>query len=267
MIYEIRQGRVVAPLFKDWQETMIWSCLQNVMGHLYATSTEQPDAAMAILGDFCFFAGRPNRELVGYKPEWCRQDFIIMVPETSEWGDLIESVWQEHAKKVIRYAMKKEADVFSEEKLQRIVASLSPEYCLKRIDRELFELCSKIAWCRDLVSVYESYEQYAAKGLGIVVLRDREVVSGASSYTAYDGGIEIEIDTRSDYRRRGLAAVCGAKLILECVERGWYPSWDAQNLWSVSLAEKLGYHFSHEYTAYEIYGYQGGDRPRSQAFF
>ena len=51
----------------------------------------------------------------------------------------------------------------------------------------------------------------------------------------------------------GLASVCGAKLILECQERKLYPSWDAQNLWSVALAEKLGYHFSYEYTAYEVW--------------
>lgn len=255
MIYEIRQGSIVAPLFEGWQETMIWSCLQNVMGHLYATAPEQPDAAMAILGDFCFMAGRPDKELAGYKPEWCGQNFIIMVPETSAWGELIERTWGDRAKKVIRYAMKKEPDAFSEVKLKQIAASLSPEYCLKKIDRELFEICGEIAWCQDLVSVYESYEQYAVRGLGIVALKDGEVVSGASSYTAYDGGIEIEIDTRPDYRRLGLASVCGAKLILECMARGWYPSWDAQNLWSVSLAEKLGYRFSHEYTAYEIHGY------------
>lgn len=255
MIYEISQGSVVAPLFGDWQETMIWSCLQNIMGRLYATAPEQPDAAMAILGDFCFLAGRPDRELVSYKPEWCRQDFIIMVPETSEWGNLIERVWRERAKRVVRYAMKKETGAFSEEKLRSIVDSLAPEYRLKNIDRELFDRCGRLAWCRDLVSVYESYEQYAARGMGIVALRDGEVVSGASSYSAYDQGIEIEIDTRQDFRRRGLASACGAKLILECVARGWYPSWDAQNLWSVSLAEKLGYHFSHEYTAYEIHGY------------
>ena len=64
------------------------------------------------------------------------------------------------------------------------------------------------------------------------------------------GGIEIE--TREDYRRKGLAYICGAKLILECLKREWYPSWDAQNKWSVSLAEKLGYHFAYEYTAYEV---------------
>lgn len=60
---------------------------------------------------------------------------------------------------------------------------------------------------------------------------------------------------RIDQRRKGLASVCGAKLILECMKRGLYPSWDAQNKGSVALAEKLGYHFSHEYVAYEIFEY------------
>ena len=39
-------------------------------------------------------------------------------------------------------------------------------------------------------------------------------MAGASSYTVYDGGIEIEIDTRPDVRRLGLALACGARLIL-----------------------------------------------------
>ena len=50
--------------------------------------------------------------------------------------------------------------------------------------------------------------------------------------------------------------VCAAKLILECLDRDWLPSWDAQNLMSVGLAKKLGYHFDREYTAYEVRDYQ-----------
>ena len=50
----------------------------------------------------------------------------------------------------------------------------------------------------------------------------------------------------------GLLAAAAAGLILECLERGLYPSWDAANLSSVALAEKLGYTFSHEYTAFEV---------------
>ena len=68
-------------------------------------------------------------------------------------------------------------------------------------------------------------------------------------------GIEIEIDTRQDYRRRGLASACAAKLILACLDRDLYPSWDAHTEISVALAEKLGYHMDHPYVTYAINGY------------
>lgn len=80
-------------------------------------------------------------------------------------------------------------------------------------------------------------------------------MSGASSYSRYHEGIEIEIDTREEYRRKGFAYICGAKLILECLKRNLYPSWDAHNKASVALAEKLGYHYDHTYTAIEIWEY------------
>ena len=77
-------------------------------------------------------------------------------------------------------------------------------------------------------------------------------------FTSYKSGIEIQVDTKEEYRRKGLAEVCCAKLILECLERGLYPSWDAQNKGFLALAEKLGYHYSHSYTAYEVYEYGKG---------
>ena len=216
---------------------------------------DNPQSAMAILGDFCFFAGKPDEKLVAYKPGWCRQDFIIMTACQPGWFALIEKVYKEKAAKVIRYAMKKEPDVFDREKLRSFTRALPDGYVLRRIDRGLYEECRKHDWSRDLVSLYSGYEEYEKKGLGVLALLDGIPVSGASSYSRYEGGIEIEIDTRAEYRRQGLAAACGAELILLCLDRGLYPSWDAQNPWSMALAEKLGYHFDHEYTAYEIKGY------------
>lgn len=256
MIYEIKPGEKAVPLFGSWEETLIWSCLQGVMGHIYGDSAETLTSAMALLGDFCFLTGEPDRELVMYKPEKCMQDFVIMVPQDETWGALIEECYREKAKKVLRYAIKKEPEAFegkeASARLQAIVDSLPEGYELKMMDEAQFRCCREISWCRDWVAQYEDYDMYRRYGLGAVILKEGEPVSGASSYSGYIGGIEIEIDTREDYRRKGLAAVCGAKLILECRKKGWYPSWDAQNLWSVALAEKLGYHFSHAYTAYEI---------------
>lgn len=255
MIYEIRNTDRAAALFGDWQETMIWSCLQGVMGHIYTDDALNPSSVMAILADFCFFAGQPNRELVSFKPEWCTQDFIIMVPQNCCWNEMIEKCYDTRAKKVVRYAMKKESGIFDRDKLKGIVRQLPVEYTLCMMDAALFAYCKQESWCADFVSQFDDYDTYRKAGLGVVILKDDIPVAGASSYTAYRNGIEIEIDTKEEYRRRGLATACGAKLILECLDRGLYPSWDAQNLWSVSLAKKLGYHFSHTYDAYEICGY------------
>lgn len=256
MIYEIKETGKTAALFAGWQETLIWSCLQGVMGKIYADSLEKPASAMALLGDFCFLAGKPDEELVRYGKMWDHRNFLILVPENEEWGALIEASYGKAARKVARYAIKKEPDVFDRSKLDRMTEALPDAYELKRIDEVLFYRCREIGWCRDWVAQYEDYALYQKYGLGAVILKDGEPVSGASSYSGYRGGIEIEIDTREDYRRKGLATVCGAKLILECLDRGWYPSWDAQNKWSVALAEKLGYHFDREYTAYEVTWYE-----------
>lgn len=262
MTYEIKNRQSVEPIFANWQETIIWSCLQGVMGRIYANNIENPTSAMAILGDFCFFAGTPDKELITYKPEWCKQDFIIAVPQNNQWAKGLEDYYGSKAKRVVRYAMKKESGIFDKSKLNSFVGLLPNEYTIKMMDKKLFNYCRNEIWCRDLVSQFPDYQMYEKIGLGVVILKDGIPVSGASSYSAYLDGIEIEIDTKKEYRRKGLAVVCGARLILECLDRGLYPSWDAQNLWSVALAEKLGYHFDHEYPAYEIQDYDARVKSR-----
>lgn len=240
-------------VFDTWDETIIWSCLQGIMGEIHTNSAG--DAAMAFLGDFAFYAGNPSEELIRFKPGSCKQDFIIMVPQNDEWAKLIETCYGDRANKVIRYATKKDPGVFDTEQLEKAVANLPVGYELKMMEEPEYDMCQNNGWAADLVSQYKDYSMYKKLGMGVVVLKDGELVAGASSYSTYDKGIEIEIDTREDHRRKGLAYSCGARLILECLKKDLYPSWDAQNKWSVALAEKLGYSFSHEYVAYEIRGY------------
>lgn len=255
MVYEVNDSASVQHILGGWEETLIWSCLQGIMGRIYVTDLDTPVSAMAMLGDFIFYGGEPDAELAAFKPEWCTQDFIIMVPQKEEWSPLIEKIYGEKAKAIWRYAIKKEPGIFDRSKLQKAVETLPDDFELCIIDEQIYEGCKAEHWSRDLVAQFKDYNDYKKAGLGVVIRKGDEIVSGASSYSRYDEGIEIEIDTKEAYRRKGLAYVCGARLILECLERGLYPSWDAQNKWSVSLAEKLGYHFSHAYKAYEIWGY------------
>lgn len=254
MIYKIINTSVISPLFGQWEETPIWSCLQGIMGNVYANHLEHPTSAMAVLGDFTFFAGKPCPELVSYKPGWCTQNFMIMVPQNKGWLNLITGHYGSKAKVITRYATKKEPGIFNQSKLEQAAASLPESFTLSTIDEKLYKLCKSETWSADLVSQFPTYDMFQKLGIGVVIHKDGLILSGASSYSRYRDGIEIEIDTREEYRRKGLAYICGAKLILECLKRNLYPSWDAHNPASIALAEKLGYHFSHTYEAAMVWG-------------
>ena len=246
MIYELEDTAKVSRLFEGWQETLVYSCLQKVMGKIFVTDGDEPRAACAYVGCFAFYAGEPEKELVINKPD----GFVIMTPQNYVWADLIEECYPS-AKKITRYAIRKDTR-FDKDALKQFVNGLPVGYELHEIDSEIYDRCLEDPVTEDFVSSFESKETFLKIGRGMVVIKNGRIVSGASSYTRYSEGIEIEVDTVEDERRKGLAAAACAALILRCLEEGLYPSWDAQNMASVRLAEKLGYEFDHEYVAYEV---------------
>ena len=246
MIYELEDTSKVEALFEGWEETLIYSCLQKVMGKIFVTDTENPVSAMAFAGCFAFPAGEPDRELIINKPD----GFVIMVPQDERWAELIEECFSD-ARKVTRYAIRKDT-VFDREKLAETASKLPEGYELKKIDSDIYDLCVQDPVTADFVSAFGSKENYLELGRGMVILKDGKFVSGASSYTRYKEGIEIEVDTIVPERRKGLASIVCSALILSCLDEGLYPSWDAHDMNSVQLARKFGYEFDHEYTAYEV---------------
>lgn len=56
MVYEVKNTESVRHIFGQWEETLIWSCLQGIMGKIYVTNFDRPVSAMAIIGDFAFYA-------------------------------------------------------------------------------------------------------------------------------------------------------------------------------------------------------------------
>ncbi len=246
MIYELDDTSKVKHLFDGWNETLIYSCVQKVMGRIYVTDLENPKAAFAYVGCFGFFAGEPEKELVINKPD----GFVIMIPQNKVWAKLIEECFPT-SKRVTRYAIKKNT-IFDKEMLRKNISLLPDGYELKKIDEDIYDKCLDSPVSADFVSAFESKEKYLSIGRGIVITKDNKIVAGASSYTRYLEGIEIEVDTVPNERRKNLATIVCSELILNCLEEGLYPSWDAQNMNSVRLAEKLGYEFDHEYIAYEV---------------
>ena len=232
----------IAPLFEGWEEAMIWSCLQGVMGRGEVNAAG--DAGLIVNRDFSFLAGRPDRALLQ------RASGPILVPRTEDWRPLIEETYGPRASQETRYAIRKEPDVFDRTRLEGFVKALPEGYELREIDEAMVPALRAEKWSEDLCSAFDSPADCCRMGVGVAALYQGVPVAGAGSYSVYRGGIEIEIDTRADHRRKGLATACGAALILACLDRGVYPSWDAIDLRSAALAEKLGYRRGEPYTVY-----------------
>ncbi len=246
MVYELEDTSKVEKIFAGWQETLIYSCLQKVMGRIYVTDPAEPKSAFAYVGCFGFFAGKPDEELVRAKPA----GFAILVPQDRDWAELIENVFPD-SRQITRYAIRKDTR-FDTEALKKNLLLLPEGYELLDIDADIYDKCVLNPVTTDFVSSFENKEKFLRDGRGVVIVKNGEIVSGASSYTRYREGIEIEVDTVKSERRKHLALIACSALILKCLKEGLYPSWDAHDMNSGGLAEKLGYEPDHEYVAYEV---------------
>ncbi|MFK4289456.1 putative GNAT family acetyltransferase [Bacillus sp. RC240] len=98
--------------------------------------------------------------------------------------------------------------------------------------------------------LYQLIDDYINRGIGYSIFYKGDVVCGASSYSIYDDGIEIEVATDPNHRRKGLVTAVSTALILDCLEKTKYPNWDAANSTSAKLVEKLGYVFDKAYDTF-----------------
>lgn len=181
----------------------------GIYGEGLGGSKGQPDICKDHYRGLLFFAGSPNREMVGSMPRDCFSDVILMIPQNNYWSRLIEKEYNKNYVVTTRYAIKKEPDVFDRAKLSWYAQALPSGYELRRIDKRLFRILNRQKWSADFCSQFSGWPEYEKHGLGVVAVYEGNPVSGASSYTYYNGGIEIEIDTRRDHRRKGLALACG----------------------------------------------------------
>lgn len=103
--------------------------------------------------------------------------------------------------------------------LQGYINSLPKGFDLVRFNNNLYQQAMEEAWSQEFCEAFQNAEEYWARGFGFAVTENGRLVSGASSMTVYDGGIEIQVATRPGYQRKGLAYVCSAALIEECIRR------------------------------------------------
>jgi RimJ/RimL family protein N-acetyltransferase len=253
MIYEanLHTRRKLVSMFEDFNNVILLSYLQGHMGRAWVNDLENPTVAQVTVGIFTFYTGDPNvketEELLCNIPEK-----MLVIVNSEEWKKRLETFYERKIDKFLRYKFKRNSEFFNRSKLQSFISTLPKGYELRRIDEHIANNSTLHKLSEDFTSQFQSVEDYLNRGIGYSILYNGEVICGASSYSIYDKGIEIEVATDLNHRREGLATVVSAALILDCLEKGKYPNWDAANTTSAKLAEKLGYVFDKAYDTYFV---------------
>ena len=85
-----------------------------------------------------------------------------------------------------------------------------------------------------------------------MVVEDGQVVGVMGCYAVYRDGVEAQVDTHCDHRRRGIAHTMGVRFLAEAGRRSRVVHWDAMNAASASLAERLGFTPDRSYRCLQV---------------
>ena len=249
----------IAALFQGIDDSMVIACLQGYMGEAYADRLPNPRLAVIISGEYCFFGGSADTEEAKETAEsifdYIEEDSSVAIYASDNlgWRDLLLSIGKNNPVEVARYGIVQKDYEFDREKLKNIVDSIPEAFECKPFDEKIYNEAMSQPWSREFCETFASAQDYLKRGFGFAVLYNGQLVSGASTMTVYDGGIEIQIATREDFKRKGLALPCAAALLGECMDRKIRPCWDAANLISKHMALKLGYEYKGEYSTVQMH--------------
>ena len=217
--------------------------IEGQMGRAYADDPQRPTAWRITVGPFWYFAGDADgpggRALLGEFPA-----YNLLMPSPPAWIAAARQTFGDRLVRFPRYSFA--ADSLSEAHLAGLLDRWPQRERVRRVDAELLARPDNFVETED----FDSPDDFLARGIGYTLLEDDNLAGAAYSSLVCSRGIEVSLFVAEPYRRRGVAMALSAALLLECVRRGLRPNWDAANLESCSLAEKLGYTSAGTYDSY-----------------
>jgi len=243
------RSRLVTLFAAHRRDRAIIDCvLEGHVGQALADDLAAPTVARLDCGPFAALGGDPDspaaRELLRYAPiDW-------VTPETDAWRAFLEAEFAGRIRRINFVELSTTS--LDAGRLEALSRALPKAFTLAGLDAQLAEALIRDLGKHWLLDSYASMDDFLARGIGYVVLREGRVVASAASAVSSSRAIDIDIEVAPAHRRKGLGAAVGAALALECLRRDIEPLWLASNGVSVHLAEKLGYRVGGEYETFEI---------------
>ena len=237
---KVNRSNQLVGLFPDYKWNYIAdSILEGNMGQVLVNDEENPCVVALCLPDHkIHILGGDAKHSAAQEYLGELSGFSLLLFGAPDWKELLEEV---HKGKIItlqRYAFSSEGLDINH--LSALKSQLSENYHIERITLEHAQqiAAEKNEMTEEQLFGFDSPEDFIARGFGYCAWEGKRIVSIASTGAVCSKGIEIQINTHKKHRGQGLASATGAALIIECLEKGIDPNWDAATEISAGLAKK-----------------------------
>ncbi len=257
MVYELvgKDRGKAKRLFTEPHDSLIYTITEGIKGKVYAAG-EPITCVYLHFGYFSFLAGdaksREAKALVSAIRELTKGEEKAVVSYEEGWETLLQEVYPD-AQLRERSLMEIPPQGLNMKKINALLETYENgaygNYRLKPIDRRVYDVLRVEEWADGMVTNFDSYEEFEKYGFGYVMCDGEMPVSGCSVYSYYSTGVEIQVDTKEEYRGKGLAKAASAAMMRECLRRNLRPSWDAANPTSRTIAGHMGFELGMQYRA------------------
>lgn len=250
-------GKLLPYLYKRKEPcpTFAFSVLERfIPGFVYADDSDSPRTIFVGTDSGLYFVGGAdsNDEFHKHFLKFCSSELkegrqFTLFSGNGGWDRRILDCFKKELKKSSRYSFTFHPEEYDVEEIH-----LQESFTVHRLDAATIRSSHEFN-----LEYYERFwgsaEHFLEKGFGYSVMKGDAALAGECT-SIFRGKVYAEIDiyTNDEYRGMGVAKKAGQAFIDHCLKNGMIPRWDCkvENLASMKLAERLGFH---EPSSYSIF--------------
>jgi RimJ/RimL family protein N-acetyltransferase len=226
-------------------------------GRIFIDHKENPQAGVINTWEnWCFLAGRPEREFIKSARMALFDHTIANPPAGYLLFTVDEEAWSDHLDTLFhpRHPIPVERRHYTADRIELDCRAALPEgFIIIPLARDLLELPDLPEEVKETLTRWQAADHPRIKDFGFVVMHQGGIAAWATVDAIFDGAGDIGMVTQEPFRRKGLAAAVSAAAAQHAFEIGVKQiHWTCQerNIGSIKTAEKLGFVYQGNYTAY-----------------
>lgn len=224
-------------------------------GDVWVDNIENPELAMVYsnaVGGFAILGEPKNHSVYDEFNKFLREEFFDELRSKGFGGfefSVESKIAEEHILSLFSDKSINREDEYFHRKSAVAATEEIDEYSIVRVEAKLIDQLLAVEYdnaeilTERILQSWETYEQFFQRSLAFAAIFDKSIAAVIVGTARYQNVIPIDIETKEEHRRKGLAYLLTKYFVNACAESGFVAQWNCvdSNIVSRKTAIKAGF--------------------------